>query len=294
MGNRIAAVNPPAAEVPAPATEIDLGDVTLLPGLMDMELNLVIGGPFSGNPRPDVEESPSFKTLRGAKNARTTLDAGLHHRAQPRPVPEDRRSAARRRPRAGRSTSGGCPVRGSSRPGTRSHRPVGTSIPTMFQRLGPGIMPLSVEEGIANGVAEVRARGPLPGEVRRQGHQGVGVGRRDVARRRPAGRAALLPGGVRRDRGGGPPPRGEGRRARDRRRRDPRVHPRRHRLHRARVPRERRDVGDDGRARHVPRVDDRAAPTSSTSRSRRRRSARRRRRSSPRRRRCSPGRSTPA
>jgi imidazolonepropionase-like amidohydrolase len=28
--------------------------------------------------------------------------------------------------------------------------------PTMFQRLGPGIMPLSVEEGIANGVPEVR------------------------------------------------------------------------------------------------------------------------------------------
>jgi imidazolonepropionase-like amidohydrolase len=28
--------------------------------------------------------------------------------------------------------------------------------PTMFQRLGPGIMPLTVEEGIANGVAEVR------------------------------------------------------------------------------------------------------------------------------------------
>jgi imidazolonepropionase-like amidohydrolase len=29
--------------------------------------------------------------------------------------------------------------------------------PTMFQRLGPGLMPLSVEEGIANGVSEVRA-----------------------------------------------------------------------------------------------------------------------------------------
>jgi imidazolonepropionase-like amidohydrolase len=28
--------------------------------------------------------------------------------------------------------------------------------PTMFQRLGPGIMPLTIEEGIANGVAEVR------------------------------------------------------------------------------------------------------------------------------------------
>ena len=33
------------AELPTTATEIDLGDVTLLPGLMDMELNLLIGGP---------------------------------------------------------------------------------------------------------------------------------------------------------------------------------------------------------------------------------------------------------
>ena len=46
-GNQIVAVNP--AELPSPATEIDLGDVTLLPGLMDMELNMLIGGP--GRPR---------------------------------------------------------------------------------------------------------------------------------------------------------------------------------------------------------------------------------------------------
>ena len=42
-GNRIVGVNP--TEVPSTATEIDLGDVTLLPGLMDMELNFLIGGP---------------------------------------------------------------------------------------------------------------------------------------------------------------------------------------------------------------------------------------------------------
>jgi imidazolonepropionase-like amidohydrolase len=43
QGNRIAAVD--ASEVPLGGTDIDLGDVTLLPGLMDMELNLCIGGP---------------------------------------------------------------------------------------------------------------------------------------------------------------------------------------------------------------------------------------------------------
>ena len=42
-GNQIVAVNP--SELPGPASEVDLGDVTLLPGLMDMELNMLIGGP---------------------------------------------------------------------------------------------------------------------------------------------------------------------------------------------------------------------------------------------------------
>ena len=40
------------------ATEIDLGDVTLLPGLMDMELNMLLGGPSGGNPRSDVQDDP--------------------------------------------------------------------------------------------------------------------------------------------------------------------------------------------------------------------------------------------
>ncbi len=43
-GERITAVNPDQAQ-PDSATVVDLGDVTLLPGLMDMELNLFIGGP---------------------------------------------------------------------------------------------------------------------------------------------------------------------------------------------------------------------------------------------------------
>ena len=69
-------------------TVIDLGDVTLLPGLMDMELNLLIGGPGGpeGLPSPmhGVQDDPAYRTLRGAVNARTTLDAGLHHRPQSR------------------------------------------------------------------------------------------------------------------------------------------------------------------------------------------------------------------
>jgi imidazolonepropionase-like amidohydrolase len=79
-GDRIRAVNP-VEQPPDSATEIDLGDVTLLPGLMDMELNLLIGGPGGPeglpNPMHGVQDDPVYRTLRGAVNARTTLDAGF-------------------------------------------------------------------------------------------------------------------------------------------------------------------------------------------------------------------------
>jgi imidazolonepropionase-like amidohydrolase len=79
-GNRIAAVNP--TELPTSITEIDLGDVTLLPGLMDMELNMLIGGPETptpGLPLPmhGVQDDPVYRTLRGTVNAKTTLLAGF-------------------------------------------------------------------------------------------------------------------------------------------------------------------------------------------------------------------------
>ncbi|HWS93529.1 MAG TPA: amidohydrolase family protein, partial [Mycobacterium sp.] len=79
-GERIRAVNP--VELPPDsATEINLGDVTLLPGLMDMELNLLIGGPGGPeglpNPMHGVQDDPVYRTLRGAVNARATLGAGF-------------------------------------------------------------------------------------------------------------------------------------------------------------------------------------------------------------------------
>lgn len=78
-GNRIVAVCP--TELPATATEVDLGDVTLLPGLMDMELNLLIGGPGGPdglpNPMHGVQDDPVYRTLRATVNARATLLAGF-------------------------------------------------------------------------------------------------------------------------------------------------------------------------------------------------------------------------
>jgi imidazolonepropionase-like amidohydrolase len=157
-GNRIAAVNP--ATPPRAAREIDLGDVTLLPGLMDMELNFLIGGPGGPdglpNPMHGVQDDPVYRTLRGAVNARTTLQAGfttvrnlglmvktggyMLDVALQRAIEQGWHDGPRIVP-AGHAIT-----------------PYGGHLdPTVFQRLAPGVMPLSVAEGIANGVSDVRA-----------------------------------------------------------------------------------------------------------------------------------------
>src|SRR6516165_3482794 len=78
-GNRIVAVS--ADSVASDAEEIDLGDVTLLPGLMDMEVNLLLGGPNTSSPVRravhGVQDDPVFRALRATVNARTTLLAGF-------------------------------------------------------------------------------------------------------------------------------------------------------------------------------------------------------------------------
>lgn len=152
-GDRIVAVAP--AEVPDDAVRLDLGDVTLLPGLMDMEVNLLLGGPDHRSPLNPVQDDPAVRTLRAVANARRTLQAGfttvrnlglfvqtggllldvalkkaidLGWIEGPRVVP------------AGHAIT-----------------PTGGHLdPTMFQAFAPHIMPLTLEEGIANGVDEVR------------------------------------------------------------------------------------------------------------------------------------------
>ena len=152
-GDRILEIAP--TSVPEGAVEIDLGDVTLLPGLMDMEVNLLLGGPDHRSPLNAVQDDPALRTLRAVANARRTLQAGFTTVRNlglfiqtggllldvalmkaidfgwfegPRVVP------------AGHAI---CPTGGHLDP-------------TMFQALAPHIMPLTVEEGIANGVSEVR------------------------------------------------------------------------------------------------------------------------------------------
>jgi imidazolonepropionase-like amidohydrolase len=152
--NRIAAVNP--ARLPAGATAIDLGDLTLLPGLMDMELNMLIGNrDATWDPMHGVKIDPAYRTLMGVGYCRTTLLAGF--------------TAVRNlglMVKTGgylldvalaRAIDNGWIVGPRIWPAGHAITPSGGHLDaTMFQNLAPGIMPLSVEEGIANGVPEVR------------------------------------------------------------------------------------------------------------------------------------------
>src|SRR4051794_7334720 len=153
LGERNTEVSP--TNVPDDAEVVDLGDVTLLPGLMDMEVNLFLGGPDHRSPLTSVQEDPAMRTLRGVTNGRRTLRAGFTTVRNlglflqtggllldvalkkaidfgwidgPRVVP------------AGHAI---CPTGGHLDP-------------TMFQAFAPHVLPLTVEEGIANGVDEVR------------------------------------------------------------------------------------------------------------------------------------------
>ena len=151
---RVTAVGTERSTVAGADEVIDLPDLTLLPGLMDMEVDLVLGGPGAGLTDPVITD-PVKMTLRATVNARRTLlsgfttvrnlglfvktggyllDVALSQASDagwidaPRIVP------------AGHAI---CPTGGHLDPSAQSG-------------LAPHLMPLSVEEGIADGVDEVR------------------------------------------------------------------------------------------------------------------------------------------
>ncbi len=153
-GNRIASVDTDSGVTRDADEVIELPELTLIPGLMDMEVDLVLGGPGAGLTDPVVTD-PVKMTLRAAANARRTLRAGFTTVRNlglfvktggylldvalseaidagwvegPRVVP------------AGHAI---CPTGGHLDPSAQSG-------------LAPHMMPLSVEEGIADGVDEIR------------------------------------------------------------------------------------------------------------------------------------------
>jgi imidazolonepropionase-like amidohydrolase len=152
-GSRVVEVAPGSA--PRDAVEIDLGDLTLLPGLMDMEVNLLLGGPDHASPLNAVQDDAAVRTLRAVANARRTLRAGfttvrnlglfvqtgglLLDVALQKAVDRGWIDGPRVVPAGHAITPSG-----------------GHLDPTMFQAFAPHVMPLSVEEGIANGISEVR------------------------------------------------------------------------------------------------------------------------------------------
>jgi imidazolonepropionase-like amidohydrolase len=152
-GERIAEVAPSA--VPAEAEVIDLGDLTLLPGLMDMEVNLLLGGPDHASPLNPVQDDPAVRTLRAVANARRTLRSGfttvrnLGLFVQTGGLLLD--VALRKAIDLGWIDGPRVVPAGHAISPTGGHLD-----PTMFQALAPHIMPLTVEEGIADGVSEVR------------------------------------------------------------------------------------------------------------------------------------------
>ena len=56
---------------------IDLGESILLPGLMDMEVNLFMGGRGESPGLSQVQDDPPTRTIRSIGNARRTLRAGF-------------------------------------------------------------------------------------------------------------------------------------------------------------------------------------------------------------------------
>jgi imidazolonepropionase-like amidohydrolase len=151
-GDQIRDVSPQT--LPAGAEVIELGDRTLLPGLMDMELNFLMGG--SGSTLMSaVQDDPALKLMRAIPAARRTLLAGF----------TTVRNLGLFIQTGGllldvtlmRAIDAGWVPGPRIFPAGHAITPSGGHLdPTMFQGLAPDVLPLTVEEGIADGVAEVR------------------------------------------------------------------------------------------------------------------------------------------
>ncbi|MFL6206671.1 MAG: amidohydrolase family protein [Acidimicrobiales bacterium] len=153
-GNRVTAVTDEPGASDGADEVIHLPDLILVPGLMDMEVDLVLGGPGAGLTDP-VRLDPVKMGLRAVANGQRTLRAGFTTVRNlglfiktggylvdvalaeaidagwvvgPRVIP------------AGHAI---CPTGGHLDPSAQSG-------------LAPGIMPMTVEEGIADGIDEVR------------------------------------------------------------------------------------------------------------------------------------------
>ncbi|MFI1235783.1 amidohydrolase family protein [Nocardia salmonicida] len=140
----------------APEGEIiDLGDVVLLPGLMDMEVNLLMGGRGETGLASSVQDDPPLRMLRAVGNARRTLRAGF---TTVRNLGLFVKTGGYLLDVAlGKAIDAGWVDGPRIVPAGHAITPTGGHLdPTMFAAFAPHVLELSIEEGIANGVDEVR------------------------------------------------------------------------------------------------------------------------------------------
>ena len=149
-GDRIAGLGgPPQGEV------LDLGDLVLLPGLMDMEVNLLMGGRGETVAYSPVQDDPPLRMMRAVGNARRTLRAGF---TTVRNLGLFVKTGGYLLDVAlGKAIDAGWIDGPRIVPAGHAITPTGGHLdPTMFAAFAPHVMELTVEEGIANGVDEVR------------------------------------------------------------------------------------------------------------------------------------------
>lgn len=149
-GDRIVGVGGPVeGEV------IDLGDAILLPGLMDMEVNLLMGGRGENPGLSQVQDDPPTRVLRAVGNARRTLRAGF---TTVRNLGLFVKTGGYLLDVAlGKAIDAGWIDGPRIVPAGHAITPTGGHLdPTMFAAFAPNTLELTIEEGIANGVDEIR------------------------------------------------------------------------------------------------------------------------------------------
>ncbi|MBB5915404.1 imidazolonepropionase-like amidohydrolase [Nocardia transvalensis] len=152
-GDRIAGVGGAAR---ADTDEVvDLGDTVLLPGLMDMEVNLLMGGRGETGLSSSVKDDPALRMLRAVGNSRRTLRAGF---TTVRNLGLFVKTGGYLLDVAlGKAIDQGWIEGPRIVPAGHAITPTGGHLdPTMFSAFAPDVLKLTLEEGIANGVDEVR------------------------------------------------------------------------------------------------------------------------------------------
>ncbi|MFI2228357.1 amidohydrolase family protein [Nocardia testacea] len=134
---------------------VELGDLVLLPGLMDMEVNLLMGGRGETGLTSSVQDDPPLRMLRAVGNARRTLRAGF---TTVRNLGLFVKTGGYLLDVAlGKAIDAGWIDGPRIVPAGHAITPTGGHLdPTMFSAFAPDVLKLTLEEGIANGVDEVR------------------------------------------------------------------------------------------------------------------------------------------